>query len=226
MPTHRYKKTVSAVGVAAAIAGFVWFAWPSRILVDMAPAVTGPMLVTVDDDGKTRVRHVYTVSAPVAGKVLRISRPPGEEAVSRHIGDPVTAGETVVAIMQPVSPGFLDVRSREEIQAAVAAAEAAVNLASAEVRRIEAALEFAKDELKRAQSLARTDVISARALDKAKLDAETNEAALASAKAQLEVRRHERASIAARLIDPASATAPSLADCCVRLRAPVTGRTR
>lgn len=218
------KRATSAVLSAAAVAALIWFARPQPVPVDIATAGVGPMEVTVDDDGKTRVRHVYTVSAPVAGKLLRISRPSGDQSASRHVGDPVTADETIIAVMQPVSPSFLDVRSREEIQAAVAAADAAVTLAGAEVRRIEAALAFARDELKRAQSLARTDVISARALDKAKLDVETNEAALASAKAQLEVRRNERASTAARLIDPASPTGPALADCCVRIRAPVTGR--
>jgi hypothetical protein len=82
------------------------------------------MEVTVDDDGKTEVRHVYTVSAPIAGKVLRISHPRGEEGVSRHVGDQVTVNETIVAVMQPTAPGFIDFRTREEGEAAVAAADA------------------------------------------------------------------------------------------------------
>ena len=62
------------------------------------------MEVTVDDDeAKTRVKDVYTVSAPIAGKVLRNPR---------EVGDQVTADETVVAVMQPMRPSFLDVRSR------------------------------------------------------------------------------------------------------------------
>ena len=52
------------------------------------------MQVSVDDEGKTRVRHVYTVSAPIAGKVLRISRPPGAHDVSIHVGAQVTAEAT------------------------------------------------------------------------------------------------------------------------------------
>lgn len=202
-----------ALGLAMAVA--VWFAWPRPIAVDIATVKTGPMEVTVDDEGKTRVRHIYTVSAPVAGKVLR---------TSRHVGDQVAADETVVAVMQPTAPGFVDVRSREEIRAAVAAAEAAVKLAEHEVHRIEAGLEFARSELRRAQALARSEVISAKALDKAKLDVETNEAALGHAKAQLDVRRGERASVAARLIDPSSVAAPANPACCIQIRAPVTGR--
>ena len=224
MRTTWLKRATATIALGAAMAGLVWFAWPRPIPVDIATATTGPMGVTVDDEAKTRVRHVYTVAAPVAGKVLRISHPGRDDEASRHIGDQVTAGETIVAVMQPMPPSFLDVRSREELQAAVTAAEAAVKLAEAEVRRVEAALGFSRDDLKRAQSLARSNTISAKALEKAQLDVETNAAALASAKAQLDVRRSEQAMAAARLIDPASASTPTSPGCCVQVRAPVTGR--
>jgi HlyD family secretion protein len=180
------------------------------------------MEVTVDDEGKTRVRHIYTISAPVAGKVLRISTP--DHGMSRHVGDEVTADETVVAVMQPMTPSFVDIRSREELEAAVTAAEAAVTQAEAEVRRLSAALDFSRTELQRAQTLVRTQAISVQALDKAKFEVDTNEASLASAKAQIEVRRGIRASLAARLIDPSSVGTPSNPICCIQLRAPVTGR--
>jgi HlyD family secretion protein len=126
--------------------------------------------------------------------------------------------------MQPMTPSFIDVRSREELLAVVAAADAAVTFAEAEIRRIEAALEFSRDELRRAEALSRTGTISSRALDKAKLDVATNEAGLASARAQLGVRRSERASVAARLIDPSSVPAKANPTCCIQIRAPVTGR--
>ena len=218
------KRAAAALAGALVIAGVLWFAWPRPIAVDIAAVAKGPMEVTIDDEGKTRVRHVYTVSAPIAGKVLRISQPAGSHAISLHVGDRVIADETVVAIMQPMSPSFIDVRSREELQAAVAAADAAVTFAEAEIRRIEAALQFSQDELKRALALSRTGTISLRALDKAKLDVATNEAGLASAKAQLGVRRSERASVAARLIDPSSVPATTNPTCCIQIRAPVSGR--
>ena len=210
--------------VALGVAGLAWYAWPQPVLVDLAVVAKGPMEVTVDDDGKTEVRHVYTVSAPIAGSVLRISHPAGYEGVSRHVGDQVTANETVVAVMQPMTPGFVDVRSREQIQAAVAAADASIKQAESEVRRLEAAVEFYRTELARAQTLARSQSVSAQALDKAKFDAETNEAALASAKAQVEVWQKVSESLAAQLIDPASTAARTDPSCCIEIRAPVTGR--
>jgi HlyD family secretion protein len=210
--------------VAATLAGILWLAWPASVGVDVATVNAGPMQVTVDDDGKTHVRHIYAVSAPIAGKVLRISHPHGDEGISRHVGDLVTANETVVAIMQPTTPGFVDFRSREEAQAAVAAADAYVKYAESEVRRLEAAVTYYRGVLARAQELARTQTVSIQTLDKAKFDTESNEAALVSAKAQVAVWQSVRRSLAARMIDPSSS--PPMEDpvCCVQIRAPVTGR--
>ena len=209
------KRTASVLIVGLIVAGLVWFAWPRPIAVDLATVVKGPMEVTIDDEAKTRVRDVYTVSAPVAGKVLRNPR---------EVGDQVTADETVVAVMQPMRPSFLDVRSREELQAALAAAEAAERLADHDVHRIQASLDYYRSELRRVEKLKVGETISAKALDEAKFSVEANEATLGSAKAQLEVRRNERASIAARLTDPSDTNPPDDSSCCIQIRSPVTGR--
>jgi HlyD family secretion protein len=174
------------------------------------------MEVTVDDEAKTEVRHVYTMSAPIAGKVLRISPP-------HHVGDQVAKDETVVAVMQPATPSFHDVRTHEELLAALGAAEAAVTFAEAEVKRLEAALAYSRTELERAEKLAKTGAISQGDLDKARFEVDTNEAALSSAKAQVEVRRNEQAMIQARHGQPADDVTQSDPACCIQLRAPVSG---
>ena len=130
----------------------------------------------------------------------------------------------MVVVMQPMTPGFIDARSREELEAAVASADAAVRQAEADIRKLQAILNFARTELQRAQALAHTQAISTQAFDKAKFEVETSEAALISAKAQLEVRQFARVSLAARLIDPTSVSPPTNPACCVQIRAPVTGR--
>ena len=214
MRANWLKRVVGALVLIAAIVVVIWFVWPRPILADLAAVTSGPMEVTIEDEGKTRVRNVYTVSAPLVGRVLRNPR---------RVGDQVAADETIVAVLQPMAPSLLDVRSREEVQAAIAAAEAAVKFAEAEVRRIDAALEYSRTELTRAQALFRTNTIAAKMLDKAKFDVETNEAALVSAKAQLDVRRHEQHNATARLIDPSSSAQPG-PSCCVQIRAPVSGR--
>src|SRR6516162_4808978 len=223
MPASWTKRITGIAVLALIAAGLIWFAWPRPLPVDLATVTRGPIEVTADDDGKTRVRHIYTVSAPVAGKVLRISHPMGEQGPSLHVGDQVTANETVVALMQPTVPSFNDVRSHDQLEAEILAADAAIQQQEAEVRRLEAALDFSRTEFQRAQTLSRTQTISAQAFDKAKFDVATNEAALASAKAQVDVRRSLRASFAARLIDPTNARSTDSA-CCVRVLAPASGR--
>jgi HlyD family secretion protein len=224
MPPNWTKRIIGIAGLGVIAAGLAWFAWPRPVLVDIAKVASGPIEVTVDDDGKSHVRHVYTVSAPVAGKVLRISHPMGERGPSLHVGDQVAADATVVALMQPVLPGFIDARSRDQLEAEVKAADAAIEQQEAEVKRLEAALEFYRTEFQRAQTLSRTQSISTQAFDKSKYEVASNEAALASAKAQIDFRRAMRASAAARLIDPARVTAAVEPTCCVRVLAPASGR--
>jgi HlyD family secretion protein len=209
--------------IGAGLAALAWYAWPQPALVDTAVVAKGPMEVTVDDDGKTNVRHIYTVSAPIAGKVLRISQRPGDPGPSRHVGDQISA-ETVVAVMQPTTPSFIDFRSREEGEAAVTAANAYVTYAESEVRRLEAAVDFYHTELERARELAPKQAIPVQAFDKARFDAESNEAALISAKAQVAVWRGVRTALAARLIEPSSAPAVASAPVGIEVRAPVSGR--
>ena len=74
---------------------------PAPIEADLAEAVRGSIRETVDQDGKTRIREKYVVSAPLAGRLQRIELDPG---------DPVLAGETVLARIEPRDPELLDPR--------------------------------------------------------------------------------------------------------------------
>src|SRR5689334_16887301 len=103
--------------------------------------------------------------------------------------------------MQPTTPGFHEVRSMENCWQ-LAAADSAVKLSEAELQRIQAALDYSQSELNRSQALFSKDGISRMALDKVTFDVQTNEAALMSAQARLDVSRSGRASIAARLKTP------------------------
>jgi HlyD family secretion protein len=218
MPTISRSRAITIAGAAIVLIALAWFAWPSPVPVDLAAVTRTEMAVTVDEDARTRIRHVYTVSAPLSGTVLRSAR---------EVGDAVAANETVVAVMKPTAPSFHDPRLHEELVAARSAANAAVSLAEAERRRIEAALTFARQQLARVQKLAADGTMSRAALDKAKADADTSEAALASATALLQVRRNELASAAARLQNPATdpiAAGGSGPGCCVEIRSPLTGQ--
>lgn len=211
------KRTLLVALAVLVVGGLIYALRPLPVPVDTAVLGNGPLEVTVDEEGVTRIREVYMVSAPIAGKVLR---------APREVGDDAVAGETVVAVIQPGDPSFLDVRTRRELTAAVAASVAAVALAEAQVRRASSELEFAKTELTRAQKLFVTRTISQQSLDKARLEVDTRKAAVASEIATLELRKRELESARARLIGPEN---PGVAiddpeQCCVTVRAPASGK--
>ena len=61
----------SAVGLAA-VAALAWSLWPRAARVEIVDVALGPISVTLDEEGETRVRERFIVSAPVAGRLLRI----------------------------------------------------------------------------------------------------------------------------------------------------------
>ena len=207
----------AAAGVVALLIGLVIALRPAPVQVDLAAVTRGPLRVTVDEEGKTRVKDVFVVSAPVSGRLRRSPFDPGDRVVK---------DETVIAVIEPAAPIFLDVRTRKEAEAQVAAAEAAVILAAAEVRQAESELAWATSELQRAEALARSRTVPERTLERARLELDKQRASLARANANLEVRRSELATANAHLIGPERATgAPSVpSQCCVEVRAPQSGQ--
>ncbi len=208
---------IRGVAAGALVIALIYAFLPRPIPVDMATATRAPLEVSVRDDGYTRVREVYTVSAPLPGRVLRF---PGE------VGDEVVAGETVLVTILPSDPTMLDVRTRTELESAVRAAEAALALAEAEVERMEAAVEYALTEYQRTEELARRGAVSEAALDRARLELRTQRASLQQVEAALNVRTHELETARAALISPGEDAEEDDegSGCCVAVRAPVSGR--
>ena len=58
------KRILGAAAIGLVVAGLVWFAWPRPIPVDLATVSRSSMEVTVDDEGKTQVRDMYTPFTP------------------------------------------------------------------------------------------------------------------------------------------------------------------
>jgi HlyD family secretion protein len=114
---------------------------------------------TVDEDGKTRVRERYVVSAPVAGRLAR---------VRVKAGDAVRAG-AAVAELSPSAPAMIDARTARELSERVGAAEAGLEQARAKVARAEAALDQAKTDAARQNKLQSEGFVAAAALDQAQL---------------------------------------------------------
>jgi HlyD family secretion protein len=124
-------------GALVLIALIVGGLWPKPSPVETVKVVTGSLRATVNEEGKTRIKQRFIVSAPVAGQLRRIPFKAGAEII---------AGETVVAVIDPLAPTLLDARTR-------ALAEARRDTAAANLERARAAHSFAASELKRFDSL-------------------------------------------------------------------------
>lgn len=184
------------------LAGLLYVAFaPQPQHVDVATIQSGPLDVSVTAEGRTRIRDIFTISAPVNGRVLRVTLDPG---------DPVEAGKTVVAIFEPVQPDFLDERTLAESRARLEQAKATVIRAKAE-------LDFAKVELERTEKLFANGHVSRNRLDQVK---STYDASKASHEAAL---AEQAAAQAALIVPEAEAVVPTGDDCCLRMASPVNG---
>lgn len=214
---RRWVRPLMFAAVVLVVAGgFYWALKPRPIDVETAIAKRGAMTVTIDQEGVTRIRHIYAVSAPIAG---HLDRPLLQE------GDGVHKGETVIATVRPLAPPFLDERTRAELQATIEASRLAIAQAEVERQRVQTALALARSDFSRAERLAATETVSARALEKAANDVALLEAQERSAEASIGVRKAELASNLARLAEPGQvAVEPQRQTCCIRLTSPVDGR--
>jgi HlyD family secretion protein len=205
----RFLKHPRLIAAVLIVAGIIAVAlWPEAIEVDVVPVERGPMQVTVDEEGETRVRERFVVSAPVSGRLQRIELEPG---------DAVVRGKTVVARLIPAAPPLLDPRASAELTAGVEASRAAVGQAQAERERAAAALARAQSSLRRQQQLAEEGLSTRDELEAAETMVKTSEEALRAA--EFSVARTERELQAAR-----ARLAPSTAGGrTVDVTAPVSG---
>ena len=149
-------------------AGLVYAFWPTKVAIDTGKVSRGPMSVGITDDGVTRARELYVVSAPVTGYLSRIEL---------HVGDPVLRGALITQMTaRPSTP--LDPRSQQDLRAALVAARA-------NERRISAELVQARREPGRAEALSRRGFMPRSQLEAARTKVSTGQAALAQARAEV-----------------------------------------
>jgi HlyD family secretion protein len=147
--------------VLAAIVGGLGYAFfPEPAEVDLATIERGNVRVTVDQEGKTRIHDKYVVSAPLVGRLLRINL---------KAGDPVVAGNTLLATIEPRDPDLLDARTVAQAEARVKGAEASLNKVAPELESIRAGQSYAEAEVTRARKASRGDAISQAELDNAEM---------------------------------------------------------
>ena len=157
------------LGALVLLALIVGGLWPKPLPVETVQVVTGRLRATVNEEGKTRIKQRFLVSAPVTGQLRRIPFKAGAEII---------AGETVVAVIDPLSPVLLDARTR-------ALAEARRDTATANVERARAAQKFAASELKRFEILFAEKTVSIQELEQGQWRETTAAKELTAAEAAL-----------------------------------------
>ncbi len=209
-------KTLLMVVFCLAVVGAIVYAFlPQPIAVDIATVERGALRVTVDEDGKTRIKERYIVSSPLSGRQLRIELNPGDE---------VRAGETLVASIEPTNPDLLDARTLAQTRAKVNAAEAALKRAGPDLEKARDAMSFAKSELDRITGLFQREVVSQSDFDNADLLYRTRAQEYKSAKFAEEISRFELELAKAALLRADPETKPESVTQHFEIYSPISGR--
>uniref|UniRef100_B0SYG8 Efflux transporter, RND family, MFP subunit n=1 Tax=Caulobacter sp. (strain K31) TaxID=366602 RepID=B0SYG8_CAUSK len=166
---------------------------PRPVSVTLAPVGVGPIADSVADQGYARVREAYVVSAPVSGRLQRLDL---------HVGDRVEKGVTIIARILPSGAELLDPRTRAQAEARVAAANAAVASARAQLDQLMAGARQLEGDLARQRELAVKGFAAAQALEAVENKARAARAGVRAAQAELSVRRSELGVARAALIGP------------------------
>jgi HlyD family secretion protein len=151
-PGRRARRWLPYVGAVIVVGLIIAGLWPRPIPVETATATVGALRATVNEEGKTRIRQRYVVSAPVGGQLQRIPFKAGAQ---------IEAGKTVLAVIAPLNPTLLDARART-------LAEARRDQALANLEKARAGHSFATNELQRFEKLFVQQTVSPQELDSAR----------------------------------------------------------
>ena len=206
----RLNKFLLILLAATIVALFIWSFTPKAIPVQTAEVTRGAYQQVIEEDGKTRVRERYVISAPLSGKLNRIALKAGD-AVEK---------DQIVATLSPNSPALLDARSVQELTERVGATEAARSRATADVARVQAMLDKARADLSRVKKLAAGGFVSPTQLEQTELALKVNQRELEAARQAVHVAEHDIATARAALLQSRSGIASGRQ---WEVRAPVAG---
>lgn len=198
-------------GTAALVAALGWAFAPRPLQVEAARVSSGRFETAIEDDGKTRLRDYYVVSAPLAGQLARITL---------REGDAVAAG-ALVAHIRPAPSPLLDERARRELAARVGAAQAQLRAAAAAAERAAIASRRAQQDARRTEQLAADGFVASSRLESDQLAALAAQKEHASALAQRQIAQYELEQARAAL-DAGAQPGPGAAS--VAVRSPIDGR--
>lgn len=163
------KRVLTIAGVFLLVGAAAAYALrPDVIEVETALVDRAPMRVTIDEDGRTRVRNRFVIAAPVAGRLERLALREGDE---------VAAGQVVARI----APLPLDSSTNRIANARLRSAEALRSEADSRVSQAKVALEQARNTERRQEALLGAGAISPEQREQATTNRRMRESDLAAA---------------------------------------------
>lgn len=207
---QRKNLLIAGASIAGLAALLGWAFAPRPVRVELATATIGRFETTVDADARTRLREKFVISAPLSGRLMR---------VSLHEGDAVEADAQIATLMPVLSP-MLDERTLREQQARIGASEAAVLRAQTRIGAAKVALEQTRIELHRSEQLAQQGFVAPTKIDSDRLAAQAAQTELDTAVESEHVARHELEQARAAL----AAVRGTTGSAGFALRAPIAGR--
>ena len=202
--TRRIVTIGAALILVVAIVGYALR--PEVMDVETAVAARGPMSVTIDEDGRTRVRSRFIIAAPVAGRLERLTL---------REGDQVSKGQTVAWI----APLPLDSSSRRIADARLRSVQALRNEAASRVDQAKVALDQARNTERRREALLAAGAISPELREQGVADSRSRAGELAAAQSRARAAKADVEAAQAALL-PTEGGGASV----VRVQSPVRGR--
>jgi len=183
-----------ATGLAIALA-----LRPRPVEVDLSPVTRGPFTVSVDDEGETRIKDLFVISAPLGGRLERVNLEPG---------DPIERGQVIAEIV-PAEPALLDSRAGAELQAKANAADAALDRAESLLAAALAEEELAQRYFDRDAARLAKGSISQPTLEDARHALRIASANVSTAQSSVKVAQFEREQAHAALVHSQPGPAPA-----------------
>ena len=175
------KRMTVGVFVVIGVGLIAWALAPAPVPVSTTQALARDFVESVEEEGRTRLRDTYTVSAPIAGYLQRVTLEPGDRV----------ALDEVVARLEALPVPALDARSLEQARDQLAAAQARLRSAEANLLTAQAEARFAQSEFERYRQLYERNLIASTEMDRRTAERDRQRALASAAAHAVEVARFE-----------------------------------
>lgn len=186
------RRTIMITGGVLLATGVWWWVQRSPVIdVQVGEVTAGPMRVTIDETGTTRVRAHTDVNAPVTGRWL---------PAALVEGDAVRVGQRLGVLY----PTPLDPAAREQAEARVGSAEALVREADARLAAARTALDEARRSRTRTEALVAAGGVAPQDVERARDAERLRETEVQAAEERWRVARYDRTQAVSVLVGSAT----------------------